>query len=95
MHFASKECSMSNLSVRGLDEKALAKLKTLAAREDASVNSVVVRIIEQGVGHKRAKTALRRYDDLDALAGVWSKKDAADFERATAPFGKIDPELWK
>jgi plasmid stability protein len=95
VHFAGKEWRMGNLSIRGLDNAALAKLKILAAREDLSVNSVVVRIIEQGVGHKRSKQALHRHDDLDALAGTWTKKDQADFERATAPFSKVDAEMWK
>ena len=37
----------------------------------------------------------RRHDDLDALAGSWRKIEGVDFERATAPFGKVDPKLWK
>ena len=86
---------MTNLSIRGLDAKALAELKTRAAREDASVNTLVLRLIEQGLGHRRAKPLLRRHDDLDALAGTWRKNEGAAFERATAPFGKVDPELWK
>ena len=86
---------MANLSIRGLDAKALAELKTRAAKEDASVNTLVLRLIEQGLGHRRAKPALRRHDDLDALAGSWRKNEVVDFERATAPFGKVDVKLWK
>jgi plasmid stability protein len=86
---------MANLSIRGLDAKALAKLKTRAAKEDASVNTLVLRLIEQGLGHQRAKTALRRHDDLDALAGSWHKNEGIAFERATAPFDEVDPKLWK
>ncbi|HMO44487.1 MAG TPA: hypothetical protein PKB14_00485 [Rubrivivax sp.] len=86
---------MANLSIRGLDAKALAELKSRAAKEDASVNTLVLRLIEQGLGHRRAKPALRRHDDLDALAGSWRKGDAAEFERATAPFGEVDTRLWK
>lgn len=86
---------MANLSIRGLDEKALAQLKARAAKEDASVNALVLRLIEQGLGHRRPRHALRRHDDLDVLAGSWRKSDAAAFERATAPFGEVDPALWK
>lgn len=86
---------MTNLSIRGLDAKALAELKARAAREDASVNTLVLHLIEQGLGHRRAKPTLRRHDDLDALAGSWRKNEGADFERATAPFSKVDPKLWK
>ncbi len=86
---------MTNLSIRGLDDKAFAALKKRAAREDASVNTLVVRLIEQGLGLRRTKPVLTRHDDLDALAGSWRKNDAAEFERATAPFGKVDAKLWK
>ena len=86
---------MTNLSIRGLDDLALAELKTRAAKEDASVNTLVVRLIEQGLGLRRAKAALRRYDDLDALAGAWCPGDAAEFEQATAAFSETDPGLWR
>jgi hypothetical protein len=86
---------MANLSIRGLNAKALADLKARAESEDASVNSVVLRLIEQGLGHRRAKPSLRRHDELDALAGSWSAEESADFERASAPFGEVDPQLWK
>jgi hypothetical protein len=86
---------MTNLSIRGLDDKALAALKRRAAEEDASVNTLVLRFIEQGLGLRRGKPALTRHDDLDALAGTWRKQDAGEFERATAPFAKIDAALWK
>jgi plasmid stability protein len=86
---------MTNLSIRGLDDKALAALKKRAAKEDASVNTLVLRLIEQGLGHRRAKPALTRHDDLDALAGSWRKNDATEFERATAMFSKVDAKLWK
>lgn len=86
---------MANLSIRGLDAKALAELKAKAAQEDASVNSLVLRFIEQGLGHRRAKPAPRRHDDLDALAGSWKAEEGSDFERATAPFAEVDARLWK
>ena len=30
-------------------------------------------------------------DDLDSLAGTWTRQDAENFERDTAPFSEIDP----
>jgi hypothetical protein len=86
---------MTNLSIRGLDDKALAALKKRAAKEDASVNTLVLRLIEQGLGLRRAKPALHRHDDLDALAGSWRRNDATEFERAAASFSEVDAKLWK
>ena len=86
---------MATLSIRGLDAKALAELKARAAREDASVNSLVLALIRQGLGHQRAKPVIRRHDDLDALAGGWKAEEASDFERAAVSFSQVDPHLWK
>ena len=86
---------MTNFSIRGLDAQALAELKARAAKEDASVNTLVLRLIAQGLGHAPSKPARRRHGDLDALAGSWCKADAAAFEGATAPFGEVDAALWK
>ena len=55
----------------------------------------MLRLIEQGLGLKRAKPALARHDDLDALAGSWRAEDGAEFDRASAPFADIDGALWK
>lgn len=86
---------MANLSIRGLNDKALVELKRRASKESASVNTLVVRLIEQGLGQRKAKAALQRHDDLDALAGSWSKAEAAAFDKAIAPFGEVDAKLWK
>jgi hypothetical protein len=67
---------MANLSIRGLDAKALAELKARAAKEDASVDTLVLRLIDQGLGRRPAKPRLRRHDDLDALAGSWRQSEA-------------------
>ena len=96
MHIESALDIMTNLSIRGLDAKALAELKTRAAREDASVKHAGVAPDRTGPGPPAGtKPALRRHDDLDALERSWRKNEGVDFERATAPFGKVDPKLWK
>jgi hypothetical protein len=86
---------MTTMSIRGLDEKALARLRRRAKREGASLNSLVVRLL-QGEHSKGTKPGLvQKYDDLDALAGTWNKQQAHAFERDTAAFSKVDPALWK
>ena len=94
---------MSNLSVRGIDPVNFSALKAMAVQERGSVNALLLRLIDQGLGNtpdsKLNKTlnkpTARRYDDLDTLAGAWSAQDAADFAEATAPFEAVDAALWK
>ena len=83
---------MANMSIRGLDDQALARLKSQAEQEGSSLNSLVLRLL-QGTG--RQHSALQKFDDLDALAGTWSKQEAQAFERNTAAFSEVDATLWK
>jgi hypothetical protein len=91
----ARSAAMANLSIRGLDPADLSALKVLASQENGSINSLVLRLLSQGLGRTQGKPALRRYDDLDALAGTWSTDDAAAFTAASVGFDAIEPELWK
>jgi hypothetical protein len=84
----------SVLTVRGVSKEARARLKRQAAREKSSVNALVVRLIEAQTGVSQPARA-EKVRDLSAFAGSWSSAEAKAFERATAPFGAIDPALWK
>ena len=85
---------MANMSIRGLDDRSLARLKRQAAQEGGSLNSLVVRLL-QGADSASNRSALKKFDDLDALAGTWSKQEARVFERNTAAFSEVDATLWK
>ncbi|MBC5764439.1 FitA-like ribbon-helix-helix domain-containing protein [Ramlibacter albus] len=86
---------MAAISIRGLDEKALARLKHRAQRERISLNALAVRLLE-GQGSARPEPPKpRTYDDLDSLAGTWKAADAKAFEEAIAPFCEVDESLWK
>jgi len=78
------------MSIRGLDEKALARLKSQAAQEGTSLNSLVLRLL-QDTGTAMRPGVLKKFDDLDALAGTWSNEEAQAFERNTAAFAEVDP----
>ncbi len=86
---------MANLSIRGLNPSDLAALKALALQGNDSINSLVLRLLNQGLGKTQGKPVQRRYDDLDALAGTWSTDDAAAFAAASAGLDAVEPELWK
>lgn len=88
---------MASMSIRGVDEAVLARLKGQAEQEGSSLNSFVLRL-SQGAGAGAAAPpggALRKFDDLDALAGTWSEEEAQAFERQTAAFAELDPALWQ
>ena len=81
------------MSIRGLDDKALARLKSQAEQEGSSLNGLVVRLL-QGSDTAAQPGGLKKFDDLDALAGTWSDEDAQVFAHNTAAFSELDPTLW-
>ena len=84
---------MTSMSIRGLDDQALARLKSQAKREGSSLNSLVLRLL-QGINTEMPPGSLKKFDDLDSLAGTWSDEEAQAFERNTAAFAEVDPTLW-
>ena len=84
---------MASMSIRGLDDQVLARLKLQAEQESCSLNSLVLRLL-QGTGAVFPLAALKKFDDLDALAGTWSDQEAEAFERNTAAFAEVDAALW-
>jgi hypothetical protein len=93
IHSEIKGAIMANMSIRGLDDKTLSKLKRVAKQNGTSLNSFVVHLLQNNGTPKL--TSLKKFDDLDALAGTWNAKEAQVFERNTAAFAEVDPALWK
>ena len=85
---------MATKSIRGLDAKALTRLKGQAEQEGSSLNSLVLRLL-QDTSIPVQLNALKKFDDLDTLAGTWSMKEAQAFEHNTAAFAEVDAALWK
>uniref|UniRef100_E6QPZ3 Antitoxin FitA-like ribbon-helix-helix domain-containing protein n=1 Tax=mine drainage metagenome TaxID=410659 RepID=E6QPZ3_9ZZZZ len=85
---------MATMSIRGLDDQSLARLKSLAEQEGSSLNSFVLRLL-QNTGTPVQLNTLKKFDDLNALAGTWSAQEVQAFERNTAAFAEVDAALWK
>ena|SRR5712692_4854240 len=79
---------MANISLRGLDASTLSHIRTSARRRKLSVNRLIVETLREHY----AKGS-KKFDDLDDLAGTWSRAETAAFEAAVAPFGEIDAGL--
>jgi hypothetical protein len=83
--------SASSFNLRGIPEEVMALLKREAKRLRTSVNVLILKMIERGLGFTCEKSS---YHDLDHLAGSWSAAEAKSFEESTKQFEKIDKELW-
>lgn len=83
--------SAFSFNLRGIPEEVMALLKKEAKRLRTSVNVLILKMIEKGLGFSYEKSS---YHDLDHLAGSWSLSEEKSFEESTKHFEKIDKELW-
>ena len=80
---------MANISLRGLDSSTLSRIKSNARRRGLSVNRLIVQTLQQ-----QYSVSGIAFDDLDTLAGAWTRAEADAFAEAVAPFAEIDTALW-
>jgi len=72
------------------------KIVQRRARErGTSINKAVISLLEDAAGIRRKEHGPRLYHDLDALAGSWTKEEAATFEEVLRNQRRVDPELWQ
>lgn len=83
----------SNFNLRGLAPTVMNRLKIIAQKQDTSVNLLIIRLIEQGIGHTHEVKKMTHHE-LDKLAGTWSEAEAAEFQKNISDFEKIDKDLW-
>jgi hypothetical protein len=83
-----------NFNLRNVKPQVMSLLKDEALKQNISINSLILQLVEQGVGFasKQKKTV---YHDLDHLAGTWSSNDKKSFDKKMKPFEEIDEELWR
>lgn len=87
---------MKQITIRGIPEDVEKAVKKEAARRKTSLNKALVSLLELGVGNVASKKRTpAHYHDLDHLAGLWAKEEAAEFDRALNAQRKIDEGLWK
>lgn len=87
---------MKAITIRNLPPRVVRAIRQKAQAERTSINKTVIRLLEEREAAPKSPGAKRTlHHDLDALAGSWSKKDAATFDRHLRSQRTIDPELWK
>jgi hypothetical protein len=84
--------SISNFNLRGVPSEVMELLKKEAKRLHTSVNTLVLKMIEQRLGFTCERYV---YHDLDHLAGSWSAAEEKTFKENTQSFEQIDKDLWQ
>ena len=85
---------MKAVTLRNLPPSLDRTIRQRAKKKGVSVNKVVISLLQEHLGETE-KRPVRRYHDLDELAGSWSKQEADAFDQALEKQRTIDPEMWK
>ena len=85
---------MKTITVRRIDPGLDRVIKSRAKQNNLSVNQWVLETLKKVTGMGKGPV-FKKHDDLDALAGGWSKEEARAFQKNTRIFERIDEDIWK
>jgi plasmid stability protein len=86
--------SSDQLTIRAIDPSLRKALEREAARRGRSLNKTVLALLAESLGLADSRPPIE-HDDLDELAGTWSKSEAARFDEALRTQRQVDVKLWR
>ena len=89
------EVFMKSLTLHSLDSHLAAQLKRCAEEQSVSMNELAKRILAEGLGIKAPSVVSPHRDEFAGFCGVWTAKEARDFEANISDMGKVDLEDWR
>jgi len=85
---------MKAITLRNIPAEVQRAIREKARQKRISANKAVIELLEERIGRVRSEKKTV-YHDLDHLAGTWTRKQAAEFERTLEMLRPIDEDLWK
>jgi hypothetical protein len=85
---------MKALTIRNLPKDLAWRIARDARAKKISLNRAAIDLLHAACGGPAAPRSPQEHHDLDALFGVWSPKDLAEFNRSLAAQRVVDSELW-
>jgi len=87
---------MKQITIRSIPDEVRKTVQKEAAQKGVSLNKAIISLLERAVGAKAPEKRKRvLYDDLEHLAGLWSREEAAEFDKNLKTQRKVEAELWK
>jgi hypothetical protein len=86
--------SSDQLTIRSVGSRLRTALEQEAARRGKSLNKTVLALLAERLGLGDSAAPIE-HDDLDELAGTWSKSEATRFDEAIHAQRQVDAKLWR
>lgn len=84
---------MKAVTLRNIRPELARVIRRRATQKGISINQAVISLLEESLAIQQ-KRSVCTHHDLDELAGAWSKKDAAAFDKSLADQRRIESEIW-
>ena len=84
-----------DITLKNLDSFLFQKLKAEAKRQGKDLNTLLIQLLSKYFGFEKKSPKRNNKNNLNRLAGTWSKKEYQEFMDNTSSFGEIDTQLWK
>ncbi len=85
---------MKSITIRGIDDRLHQELEKTSKNEHKSLNKTILFLLKKALNIEYT-VKYPVYNDLDYLAGSWSKEDEEEFNNTAAWFNKVDEDIWK
>jgi len=85
---------MKSITIRGIDSDLASAIKEKAAMNRQSINQWLLYSLKKLTGQAK-EPVFKKYHDLDALAGGWSRSETETFLANTRIFEIIDEDVWQ
>ncbi len=85
---------MKAITIRGVEPAVAEKLRLTAAKQNKSLNQLVLEFIKKNLGMEKEKKYSRDYDDLDRLFGSWDEEEFDAIQKKISQERQIDQDLW-
>ena len=85
---------MKAVTLRKIPAQVAQAVRMKAQAGHTSINRAVISMLEEATGTAGAR-GKNSHDDLDHLAGSWSREEGAAFDKVLAAQRSIDRSLWR
>ena len=85
---------MKAITIRGVEPVVAEKLKLTAAKQNKSLNQLVLEFIKKNLGMEKEKKYSQKYDDLDHLFGSWDEEEFNAIQNKINQERQIDQDIW-
>ena len=85
---------MKSITIHGLSKEVDRLIRERAERQETSLNKTIKQLLEKSLGLRTGKKVDHR-KDFEDLSGIWTKKDALEFQSTVKDFEQIDQCDWK